>query len=250
MAAHRITIDGDCAWIATAPELVVALDVLQGHHDREVLAQLRPHLPEIVTDARGLHDTLKVLSPDDALLLIDAIGPAMLSVIGNAAALRDLLAATAETEVEQALLRALGPEGLRELIGCPADLAGILEWVYGQCDALALELVGAEFLRRLMRTGAELALALRSLDEVRQRELIGAIGRERLPALLMDEQDLAHLMRALPGDLSCELLDLIPNERLRELIRDRRDWTELEPFLEAREREYLLGVLEVGHDAE
>ena len=250
MVAHTITIDGDSAQIATAAELVVALDVLQGHHDRQVLEQLRPHLHEIVTDARGLHDTLKVLSPDDSLLLIDAIGPAMASVVGSASALSDLLASIAETPIEEALLRALGSAGLHGLIGSPNDLAVVLEWVYGQCDELVLELLGAEFLRRLVRTGAELALVLRSLEHQRQEELLGMIGWERVPALVMDEQDLARLMRALPGELSCELLDLIPDERLRELVRDQRDWAELEPFLEAREREYLLNVLEVELDAE
>jgi len=254
MAAHTIAIDGETAQIATAAELVVALDVLQGNRDREVLEQLRPHLAKIITDARGLHDTLKVLSTEDSLLLIDAIGPAITDVIGRAPALRDLLASIAETEIEEALLRAIGPDGLRSLIGSPDDLAGVLEWVYGQCDELALDLLGAEFLRSLLRTGAELALVLRSLDRARQEDLIEMIGWERVPALVMDERDLAHLMRALSGGLSCELLDLIPDDRLHELVRDERDWAELEPFLDSSEWDYLRarvpGVPEVGSDAE
>ncbi|MBD3293193.1 MAG: hypothetical protein GF393_09730, partial [Armatimonadia bacterium] len=160
MAAHTIAIDGDTAEIATAAELVVALDVLQGHHDREVLTQLRPHLAEIVTDAHGLHDTLEVLSTEDSVLLIDSIGSAMSDTVGRAGALRDLLASIAHTEVEEALFRAMGPDGLRSLIGSPDDLSGILEWVYGQCDEMMLDMLGAEYLRRLLRTGAELALVL------------------------------------------------------------------------------------------
>jgi hypothetical protein len=64
--SHSITIDGETTSIATARELMVALDVLQGQHDREVLEQLSPHLADIVADGAGLYAVLKVLSPADS----------------------------------------------------------------------------------------------------------------------------------------------------------------------------------------
>ena len=59
-----ITVDGETTQIVNAAELVVALDVLQGQHDREVLEQLRDDLPELIGSERGLYDTLKVLAPE------------------------------------------------------------------------------------------------------------------------------------------------------------------------------------------
>ncbi|NLO05100.1 MAG: hypothetical protein GX131_04645 [candidate division WS1 bacterium] len=248
--AFAITIDGDSAQVRTAAELVVALDVLQGNHDRAVLEQLRPHLSSIIADARGLHATLAVLAPEDKTFLIEAIGTDLRGVIGSGSRLRDILASLGETEVEEALLRTLGADGLRTLIASPTELAEVLEWVYDQCDELALDLLGADWLQRMLRTGQEMALVLRSLDRPRQHKLIEMIGFERVPALLMNELDLAHMLRALPSELSCPLLEQLPPERLRELVRDARDWAELEPFLEADERDYLLSVLEVTPDAE
>ena len=88
VAQYPITIEGETASIGTAGELVVALDVLQGQHDRAVLEQLAPHLSEIIADASGLYWTLKELSVEDQLYLFDALGPRLVDVIGRAGALR------------------------------------------------------------------------------------------------------------------------------------------------------------------
>ena len=62
-----ITIDGETAAIGSASELAVALDVLKGQRDREILTQLRPHLAEIIANPTGLMLVLKSLSPVDQL---------------------------------------------------------------------------------------------------------------------------------------------------------------------------------------
>lgn len=250
VARYPITIEGESAQVRSAAELVVALDVLQGHHDREVLDQLRPHLAAIITDARGLHAVMAVLAPDDQLTLIEALGPKLVGILGTGAALRDLLASLADIEVEEALLRALGPEGLRRLADSPEALEGILEWVYGQADELALELLGAEWLRGRLRTGYDLSLVLRALGPASQERLLGMLGCDWAAALVQDERDLTHLLRALPAGLSCPLLEEIPAVVLRGIVRDAADWARLERYVEPDEAEYLRDVLEVTPDAE
>ena len=43
MLRYPVTIDQETVQIGSASELAVALDVLQGQHDRAVLTQLQPH---------------------------------------------------------------------------------------------------------------------------------------------------------------------------------------------------------------
>jgi len=236
---HPITIEGETAPIGTAGELVVALDVLQGQHDRAVLEQLAPHLPEIIADASGLYWTLKELTVEDQLYLFDALGARLVDVIGRAGALRDLLATMAYEEVEERMLETLGGEGLRALIGTAEELAGALEWVYGDCDRLVLELVGVPFLRRLFPSGYELSLVLHALDHDRQRELIEMLGWEQVEALVHDRRDLAHLLRALPSELSNRLLTGFTREQLWDLARDERGRKYLYQYLDAKEAAYL-----------
>jgi hypothetical protein len=239
VAQYPITIEGETASIGTAGELVVALDVLQGQHDRAVLEQLAPHLSEIIADASGLYWTLKELSVEDQLYLFDALGPCLVDVIGRASALRDLLATMAHEEVEERMLKALGAEGLHALIGTAEELAGVLEWVYGDCDRLVLDLVGAPFLRRLFPSGYGLSLALHALDHDRQQDLVEMLGWEQVEALVHDRRDLAHLLRALPGDLSTRLLKGFTKAQLWDLARDERGRRYLYQYLEAEEATYL-----------
>ncbi len=92
MMRYPIAIDGETADVGTAGELVAALDVLQGHHDRAVLEQLRPHLAEVIGGLQGLYAPLKVLAAEDRLYLIEALGPRLVDVMQRARALRDILA--------------------------------------------------------------------------------------------------------------------------------------------------------------
>jgi hypothetical protein len=236
---YPISIDGESTDIGTAAELVAALDVLQGQHDRLVLEQLRPHLAAIIAGPQGLLATLKVLSADDQIYLIDALGSALPALVKDALALRDILATLAEARVEERLLVALGPVGLNTLIGSAEELAEVLEWIYGDCDRLALDLLGDDALRRLCLGGYELSLVLHALDQQRQQELLNMLGWEFVLSLVQDRRDLAYLLRALPAEMSQRLLDHLADERLRALVRDDRDRRYLEPYLETNEATYL-----------
>ena len=244
MTEHTITIEGESATIGTAEELVVALDVLEGQHDRAVLDQLRPHLPALVDGPRRLQALLRVLAPDDQVFLLESLGPALVDAVGHAPALRDILAMLAEEAVEQKLLTALGTAGLQRLIETPEQLAEMLQWIYGQCDLTALELLGADFLRDLLENGYELSLALDALETAGQSRLIELLGWEHVQGALHDERDLAYLMRALPPELSRRLLAQLCSARLRQLVRDERDLRAVEPYLEAEERACLHNLLE------
>jgi hypothetical protein len=248
-ARYPITVEGDTALIGSAAELVVALDVLQGHHDTMVLRQLSPHLPEVLAGPEGLYAALRALSPDDQLVLIDALGPRLVDVVQSAPALRDILATLAEGRVEERVVSTLGGEGLRTLIGLPEELAEVLEWVYGVCDRLVLDLLGVEYLKGLFQSGYELSLVLHALNPVRQGELVELLGWGHVSSLVRNRRDLAHLLRALPSDLSSRLLDPLTGAQLRALIRNDRDWRYLHQTLEVREAAYLEDRLE-AHDAE
>ena len=239
ISRYPITIDGEATDIGTSAELVAALDVLQGHHDRLVLEQLRPHLAAIVAGPQGFLATLRVLSADDQSYLIDALGPALPAIVKDARALRDILATLAEPGVEERLLTTLGPAGLNALIGSAEELAEVLEWIYGDCDRLALDLLGDDALRRLCLGGYALSLVLRALDEARQQELLTMLGWQFVLSLVQDRRDLAYLLRALPAEMSQRLLDHLADERLRSIVRDDRDRGYLEPYLEASEAAYL-----------
>ena len=251
MATNRysITAEGETAAIGTAAELVVALDVLQGHHDRMVLQQLHPHLAEIVDGPQGMYAVLKVLAPDDQIYLIDALGSRLVDVVQRSGALRDILATLAESTVEERLLETLGSDGLRALIGSAEELSEILEWVYGECDQLALRLLGPEFLSRIFQSGYEFSLVLHSLDHARQLELVELLGWARVSSMVHDRRDLAHLLRALPGEISTRLLNHFGKEQLWDIIRDERGWRYLYNYLEAEEVAFLENLLEVN-DAE
>jgi len=251
MASTRypITVEGETATIGTAAELVVALDVLQGHHDHMVLEQLHPHLAEIIDGPLELYSVLKVLAPDDQVYLIDALGSRLVDVVQRSGALRDILATLAESKVEERLLQTLGSEGLRSLIGSAEELSEVLEWVYGECDQLALNLLGLGFLSRLFQSGYEFSLVLHSLDHRCQEELVELLGWERVLSMVHDRRDLAHLLRALPGGFSTRVLNHFGREQLWNIIGDERGWRVLRDYLEADEAAYLENLLEVD-DAE
>ena len=101
---YPITIEGETVSIGTAGELVVALDVLQGQHDRAVLEQLAPHLAEVLGGPSGLYATRTALSVEDRLYLLSALGPRLVDVVQRAGALRDIFATMAHAEVEELLL--------------------------------------------------------------------------------------------------------------------------------------------------
>ncbi len=252
MGAHgwEIAIEGETTRIATAAELVVALDVLQGDHDREVLAQLQAALSQIVSTPQGLHAVLRVLSPDDKLFLIRALGAELADIVNNAGALRDILAHLAVVEVEKALLNGIGSQGLRRLIRNPEQLAEVLEWVYGECDELALELLGAEFITGLIRNGSDLGLVLKALDHQRQERLIDMLGWDHVESLCHDEMDLAQMLRSLPATLGTRLLDGFEPEQLAAVVPDQRALERIVGFLETAERERLEALLGVVNRAE
>jgi hypothetical protein len=239
MTGHAITLDGETAFVGNASELMVALDVLHGEHDRLILDQLGFGLAEIIDSSQGLYSILRVLAPPDQLLLLDFAAPALPDIIRKPGPLRDILAMLAEVEVTESLLRKLGSEGLRAVTGSAADLSGILEWVYGSCDRLILELLGAEFLRELIINGHDLSLVLYSLKEDTQLELLELLGWERVLSLVHDRTDLAHLMRALPDRISEMLLSHLPADRLKAMIRTDRDWDYVYGFLDDDEAAHL-----------
>jgi hypothetical protein len=244
-----ITIDGEAADIGTVGELMVALDVLQGQHDRAVLEQLRPRLADVIGSPQGLHAVLKVLEPEDQMYLVEALGPRLVDVVQRATALRDILATLAESGVEEKLLQTLGADGVRALIGSAEELAGVLEWVYGASDWLVLQLLGADSVNRLFQNGYELSLVLHSLDHARQQDLIDWLGWDHVVFLVHDRRDLAHLLRALPADLSNRLLTHFTEAQLWSIIQDEHGRRYLYNYLETAEVDYLSKVLEVN-DAE
>lgn len=232
---YPFSIDGDPWEVGTAAELAVALDVLQGGHDRAVLEQLAPHLPAIVATPSGLMALLRALAPPDCIYLLEALGPHLAGAIGSASALRDLLAILAEVEVEACLLATLGAEGLARLVQSAGELAEVLEWVYGDCDRQVLDLLGVAGVRRLLGDGADLGLVLHSLNPAHQAWLLDALGWEQVAALVLTRRDLALLLRALPGDLSRRLLEHLPGPRLAALIGNARGWDDVCARLEADE---------------
>ena len=242
---YPITIDGETVQIGTANELAAALDVLQGQHDREALTQLRPHLAEIIAHARGLMAVMKALAPDDQVFLIEALGAGLAGVMQDATRLRDQLATLAESRVEEALLRTLGAAGMQQLILTADELAEVLEWVYGECDWLALELLGFDTVRALCRQAHDLSAILHNLDGERQDRLMEKLGWPFMVSLVRDGRDLAYLLRALPPASSELLLGHFTGPELAALTSNPRDreylYQRLEPE-EARLLDKLLGA--------
>jgi len=243
---YPITIDGETATVGSAAELVVALDVLQGQHDRTVLEQLRPYLAEIIAGPAGLHAVLRVLAPDDQVYLLEAMGPRLECAVQRAGVLRDILATLAESRVEERLLETIGAAGLRRLLGTAQEVAEALEWVYGDCDRLLLQLLGTDFLVGLFSSGHDLSLVLRSLEPTNQQALLDTLGWERVIALVLDRRDLAHLLRALPSGISQQLLERLDPARLQQVVRGERGRRYLDNYLEPEEAACLDRRLEVN----
>jgi hypothetical protein len=240
---YPITIDGEMTQIGTANELAVALDVLQGQFDREALLQLRPHLAAIIAHASGFMTVMKSLSSEDLLYLIQSIGPDLAEVLQSARRLRDILATLAEQQVEETLLTTLGRAGLQRLIMTGEELAEVLEWVYGDCDALALELLGDDYVRGLCRHASDLSAILRHIDFSLQARLLDQLGWPFVVGLVKDGYDLASLLRALPPATSEGLLHHFSGPQLKELIGNATEWTYLYQRLEPAEADLLLSTL-------
>ncbi len=239
-----ITVDNERAEIGSANELAIALDVLKGQRDREVLNQLRAHLAQIIANGPGLMLVLKSLSSPDQLFLIDAIGADLAQVISNAGRLRDQLATMADQEVEAALLRTLGTGGLRRLIQTAEELGEVLEWVYGQCDNLLLDLLGLAYVRGLCRQAADLAAILRGLSPALQESLVENLGWSFVASLVVDGPGLALLLRALPAESSQRLLGHFQAKELKSLIGNAHDWQYVYQRLETAEAAFLVNLLQ------
>ena len=248
MDRYPITIEQETVQIGTAAELAVALDVLQGQYDREVLTQLEPHLPRIIPQANQLFTVMKPLSADDQLFLIQALQGNLLGIMQDASHLRDLLATLSDEKVEAALLQCLGSNGLRSLILTAEELAEVLEWVYGQTDELALELLGLDYVRNLCREAAGLSAILHSLDADLQNSLVDQLGWEFCLGLVRDGHDLAYLLRALPAAVSERLLKHYTRAQLARLIGNSRDWTYLYQRLEPAEADFITQLLGLEHN--
>lgn len=238
-----ICIDGETASIGSANELAIALDVLKGQHDREVLEQLRPHLFEIISSPSGLMLVLKSLAPDDQHFLLEAIGANLDKVLQTASRLRDQLATMFDEEVEESLLRTLGRPGLRHLILTAEELGEVLEWVYGQCDSLLLDLLGLDYVLSLCRQAHDLSAILRSLDFQLQEQLLEYIGWDFIVGLIDDGPGLASLLRALPSNSSQRLLTHFEPAQLRILISNSEDWAYLYQRLEPGEADFITSML-------
>jgi hypothetical protein len=246
---YPVTIDGETASIGTANELAVALDVLQGQHDRAVLEQLGPALADITGGPQGFERLLQALAPEDQLYLVDALGPRLADIIREARHLRDVFAALAVVEVELKILDTLGTDGLHALINTAQELAEVLGWLYGECDRRAIELLGTPYLTRLIRSGSDLCAVMDALDAEGQLGLLDRLGRARTSRLLHDGADLAHFMRALPAHLSARLLAEMTREQLIALIGNRQDWQYLWERLEPEECRLLAEKLGVSYAA-
>ena len=246
---YPLTLDGDTTRIGTAPELAIALDVLQGQHDRAMLEQLRAHLAEIVNTPQGFARVLAALAPDDQIFLIDAIGARLADTLQEARHLRDIFAATSVVAVEQKLLDTLGAPGLRALIHTAEELAEILEWLYGECDRQAIELIGVAHLKQVIRHASDLCIVLHALDASGKRDLIERIGWSNVIHLVRDGVDLAHLARTLSSELTARLLAEFTREQLIALIGNARDWQYLWARLENAERQLIATKLRVANAA-
>ena len=236
-----ITIEGETVFIGTANELAIALDVLQGQYDSQALTQLEAHLAEIIANPDGLMLALRSLGKPDQIHLIESIGQDLPRIMQTASKLRDQLATMAESDIEELLLKTLGPSGLRLLINTGEELAECLEWVYGECDELLLDLLGESYVTHLCRHASDLSAILFRLDVTLQDRLIGQLGWSSVTNLVRDSHDLAALVRALPPSASERLLSHFSGNDLKAIIRNPEDWTYLYQRLEPSEAEFLLG---------
>ncbi len=245
MPRFPITIEGETVEIGSAAELSTALDVLQGQYDREVLAQLQPHLGHIIRQAKDLQAVMKSLSSEDQIFFIQSLGPQLAGILKESRHLRDLLAGLADLRVEETLLSTLGTEGLHRLIVTAAELAEVLEWVYGQCDDLALDLFGLEHIRRLCQNASDLGSLLTSLDHPLQEKLLEGLGWEFCLGLVYSGRDLSCLLRALPAASSERLLLHYSPAQLRRIIGNAHEWADLYRRLEPAEADYICQKLDL-----
>ncbi len=243
MHRYSIMIDGETAEIGSAAELAVALDVLKGQRDHEILEQLHTHLAEIVTTPSGLMQVLKSLSPGDQIFLLEALGPRLGGVLQNAGWLRDMLASMSDLQVEECLLRGLGESGLRGLILTAEELGEVMEWVYGQCDALLLDLLGLDYVRRLCRQANDLSAILHGLDHGLQERLLEYLGWAYVETLVTDGPGLASLLRSLPFASSRRLLAHFDAAQLKALIGNAEDWAYLYQRLDPTEADLVVKTL-------
>jgi hypothetical protein len=243
---YPITIDGETHPIGTAPELSVVLDVLQGQRDREVLEQLRPHLTHIIPQAKDFLAVMRSLSVEDQLYLIEALGTSLSGILQDARHLRDLLATMADAATEEALINALGQNGLRSLILTAGELAEVLEWVYGERDELVLKTLDLAYVKSLCRHANDLGSILRGIDLPLQENLLDYTGWEFVIGLVRDGRDLACLLRALPPKSSHRLLQHYSCQQINQLIGNAHDWAYLYQRLEPAEAAYITQLLELN----
>jgi hypothetical protein len=249
LVRYPVTIDGETATISTAQELAIMLDVLQGQHDRDVLAQLRDHLADVMGGARGFTLTLKSLSSADQLYLIDAIGARLAEVLQDSRYLRDIFATMADVGIEKKMLDTLGGVGLRKLVHTAEELGQVLEWLYKECDQQAIELVGTAYLKQIIRRASDLCVVLDALDAEGKKNLLDRISWTKVGLLVSDGIDLAQMMRALPHELSHKLLVTMTREQLIAIIGNPHDWEYLWNRLEPKECQLIAEKLGVHYAA-
>ena len=243
MPEFTIVIGGESASIETANELAVLLEVLHGDHYQEVLDQLGPKLADILREPRGLCAVLKSLAPESQLYLLNQLGPGLIDVIQRAEVLRNILAGLTDPLVERRLLELLGSEGLRKLIQKPEDLAGILEWVYDNCDDFVVSLLDEHFLRQLLQTGHKISLVLPSMTEASQSMLIEKLGWSHVTSLAYDARVLGLLLRALAPGMGLRLIRSFTPETLRAAVGGERGLGELHKFLNEAEMDAINTLL-------
>ena len=229
---YPISYGGQEAEIGTIDELMVALDVLNRKHDREILQQLAGVLEGIIAVGNrpapvNLKILLKALSAEDRLYVIEQIGDRLQTLIGTAVELRNLLVSLTHLEVEAAVLNAIGGQGLRQMVATSQQMWEILEWLYGENGDLLLKLLGRGHLRRLITRGHELAEILRRIDPLRQVPTIEIVGWDYTLELLRNEVDLREILSSLYTQASATLIERLPREQIVALAGSEYGWYEL-----------------------
>lgn len=253
-ARKTIAFRSETAGIGTIDELMVALDVLNRRHDAHVLEQLGPALGDLVAagDRRvpaNLKTLLKPLALRERLYVVDVLAPRLVELVESAVELRNLFVSLSDLEVEERILRALGPAGLRELIATSQQLSEIAEWLYGDCGLLLLQLLGPEHLRHLVVHGRDLAFLLRRVPPGRHIPLIEMLGWPSVVALARDGEDLVQILAALSPVACAAFLERTDPEHVRALARGAHDWKHVAPRLSATNAALLARKLGVDSHA-
>jgi hypothetical protein len=227
---------------------MVALDVLNRQHDRAILEQLAPVLGDLIAAGNrsapaNLKLLLKSLSAPDRLFVAAELGPRLLTLIGTAVELRNLIVSLTDLDVEAAILRGIGSAGVRRLVVRSQQLWEILEWLYGESDVLLLELLGAPYLRRLVAHGHDLAEILRRVDPDRQVPTLELLGWDFALDLIRDDVDLREILSALCTPACAAALDRLPVQRVVDLAGSEVGWYELGRRLSASKTVLLLEKL-------